>query len=121
MPPGADPVTARVGFEVQQDGSATLFVERGVRYTRSADARVARWFSEGQLDFVTFQELRQWIQTDLKGCYVSPPEASAPAGRHGEHRRMIAARELTDLQAVTDQLPANAQAVHLDEDGLFQQ
>jgi len=121
MPPGAHPATARVGFEVRQNGSATLFVERGVRFTRSADERVRRWFSGGQLDFGTFQELRQWIQTDLKGCYVSALDAPVPPRDQGEHGRIIAARELTDLEAVANQLPANAQAAHVDEDDLFQQ
>lgn len=122
MPPGASSARARVGFEVSApDGPATLFVERGIRYAGSANESVGRWFSEGQLEFGSFQELRRWIQSDLKACYTLPPDAQARTTSHSERGRVMTARELTNLEAVADQLPADTNALHIDEDDLFEQ
>ena len=122
MPPGASPATARVGVEVREhDGPATLFVERGIRFAGSAYESVSRWFSEGQLEFGSFQELRRWIQSDLKACYASPPDAQARTTSHGDRGGVMTARELTDLEAVADQLPGDTNALHIGEDDLFLQ
>lgn len=121
MPPGATLVRARVGFEVNEnDGKAMLFVERDILYAGSHES-VRRWLSEGQLEFGSFEELRRWIQEDLKACYLSPADAQAGSSSPSEGGRVMTAGELTDLEAVTDQLPRDTDALHIDEDGLFQQ
>lgn len=120
MPPGATPTTARVGFEVAAPGGpATLFVERGIQYAGSADESVGRWFAEGQLAFGSFQDLRRWIQHDLKACYASPDNGQSSTSSDGSPGRPLTAQELTDLEAVAHHLPADTNAVHIDEDDLF--
>jgi len=120
MPPGSTPATARVGIEVRAvDGSATLFVERGIQYTGRSEA-VRRWLADGHMAFGNFDQMRQWIQADLKACYASPVDSQGRASQR-EDSITPAAGELTDLRAVDRQLPKDPIAANIDENGLFQQ
>lgn len=122
MPPGATPARARVGFEVSEtDGTALLLVERGVQCIASSSEVVRRWLAEGQLEFPSFGELRRWIQSDLKACYPSSPDAQGRTTRPGERGLAMTAQELTDLGAVAGHLPTDTHAWYLDEDDLFQE
>ncbi len=120
MPPGSTPTTARVGVEVRAaDGTATLFVERGVQYAGPSDA-ARRWLADGHIEFDNFDQMRQWIQVDLKACYTSPADSQTRPTRR-EDSSTLAAGELTDLRAVDRQLPRGPTATNIDENGLFQQ
>ena len=120
MPPGSRPTTAKVGVEVRAaDGAATLLGARGVEYTGPSDA-ARGWLAAGQRDFGSVNDMRRWIQGDLKAAYLSVSGPHAGLDLQGG-RHELAARELTDLAAVEGQLPKNSVESHIDDEELFQQ
>lgn len=98
LPPGCDPPTARIGFELQPESpAACLLVDRGVTYDGPA-AGVREWLASGERHFPNFTELKNWIRGELAGCYNEPADdqfqpASGPACQVDPH-------QLTDLAEV---------------------
>ena len=78
LPPGSDPTSARVGFEVDPaSGQARLLVDRGVRY-EGPDAQIARWLAQGELRFEDFSLLCQWVRATLGATYDQPAAPGSP-------------------------------------------
>ena len=106
LPPGCIPPRARIGFEINPSGEATLLVDRDVNYRgRSNDVRA--WFSAGERRFSSIERLRAWIQDELGPLYRQ--DTGAPSVPIAPVRRQPG--ELTDLDAVTSTTPARTAAV----------
>lgn len=79
MPPGATPLRASVGFEVDaQSGEARLLVDRGITYS-GADDDVRQWFAAGEKTFEDFENLRAWITSTLQAAFCPPASPAAAA------------------------------------------
>jgi len=118
MPPGTQPVRARIGFEVNpNDGSALLLVDRGLNYT-GTHPEIREWIAAGYRWFPGFAELRRWLREVLAPAY-------GIAGSEGATRPIPSTAEppdpaqLTDLEAVHAQSPDAETPRYLDEEALF--
>jgi ATP-dependent Clp protease ATP-binding subunit ClpB len=97
LPPGSSPGRAMVGFEVDaSSGSASLLVQRGVRYAGSS-RDIAEWLRQGEKVFPSFESLRHWTSTTLAEAFgtETAQEADQP-----ECVRRLQAGQLTNLDAV---------------------
>jgi ATP-dependent Clp protease ATP-binding subunit ClpA len=104
LPPGCQPATARIGFEVHAR-EAILFVDKRIAYRGSSDA-IRSWLSAGEKRFASMDTLRRWIEREIgplllpDTCHGGP--APVPAMEPGE---------LTDIDAVAATAAAHATAV----------
>ena len=100
MPTGAQPPTARIGFQKNADGTISLLVERGVECT-GACPNTRQWLQEGELRAPDFSMLRGWIRSELRADYetASMSDAADITPRHSP-----TPETLTDLPAVRSQL-----------------
>ena len=64
------PQRGRVGFEVEPDGQAIIYVEKGVACD-SPSPSIRRWLAEGRLRFDSFDELCGWLHGDLAAAYAT--------------------------------------------------
>lgn len=109
MPPRATPRHAHVGFEIDQANSrAVIYVQFGV-VCPNASPVVAEWLRAGEKRFRDFQSLRMWVQRDLAADYA------ASVGRE----RSVG--DLTDMQAIREQVRDNDSPLFIDEGELVQQ
>lgn len=118
MPPGANPGNARVGFEVSsRDQSATLFVDRGIRYS-GGHTSVQRWLQAGELRCPSFRDLKAWIRNELGPCYGGSVSGH-PQAELQQASIAAAPADLTDLGVIRDELEGLTRQIFLDEDLLF--
>ncbi|MBT3380514.1 MAG: ATP-dependent Clp protease ATP-binding subunit [Lentisphaerae bacterium] len=109
MPQRASPRHAHVGFEVEPGtAKSILYVQYGVACP-NASPEVEQWFTTGEKHFPDFQSLRAWVQRELASVY------SASAG----NERSVS--DLTDMQAIRDQVADDDGPLFIDEDDLLQQ
>jgi len=106
MPQGATPSKARVGFCIDESGTTTLYVDRGVAYEPGEEAHpeVQAWFEQGERRFDSFAACVAWIRSRLAPCY----SARAPG-----------LEDLTDLEAVNAQIQKQDQPVRVDRETLY--
>jgi hypothetical protein len=94
LPPGCQPATGRIGFEVHTH-ETILFVDKGITYNGSSDA-VRSWLSAGEKRFAGIEGLRSWLELQIAPLFQADTDRdSVPAS--------AAAREpgaLTDIDAV---------------------
>lgn len=102
MPAGAKPERAKVGFKVNHDdGSAVLFVERGVSY-EGPDEDVCSWLRAGEKRFSSFTELKDWIRHTLASSYVQC--ANHPSELCDPHKVRTARRSAFAWTGLQDQM-----------------
>jgi hypothetical protein len=109
LPPGCNPPTARVGFEVHAS-EAILLVDKGVHYRGGSDA-VRAWLSAGEQRFAGIEDLKGWILHEIAPHLLPDPgleQPSAPIPSAPIPSRLPA--DLTDLEAVTATTTAHAAA-----------
>jgi hypothetical protein len=113
MPAGATPARARVGFEVRQsDGSAVLYVDRGVTYT-GANQDVRAWFEAGEKRFASFGDLHRWVRQELASSYAAHvPEPPAEARRP---------EDLTNIDEAAASLAKRDTPAYLNRDEMFEE
>lgn len=104
LPPGCTPSAARVGFEGNASG-AVLLVDKGVRYTGSSDD-VRAWLNAGERRFTGFDELRNWILSEIAPLFLAASDSEQTSSR----LRYGLPAELTDLDSVTATTAAHASA-----------
>jgi hypothetical protein len=115
LPPGCRPAIARIGFEVDHSSAATLYVDKGIVYRGDSDS-VRAWLDAGEKRFPGFDQLRNWIVSEVGPLYQSRTGDELPAGTSSpgiESRADPRGRqpgELTDLDAVTSTAGAHAVA-----------
>ncbi len=120
MPPGANPTHARIGFEVNRsDESATLFVDRGIAYSGTCTT-VRQWLRAGEHRSRSFADLKAWIRGELASCY-GVVEASRSDAEFHRPRVAVAPDDLTDLDAIRDELAGINGQVILDEAELLRE
>lgn len=100
MPPGASPTRARVGFQVNRDGSVFLYVDKGIQYSGSHPT-VREWLESGGRWFPSFAHLKRWVREVLRSCY--PPRVE----------------ELTDLAAIQQTMRQHGASLSASEEALF--
>jgi AAA domain (Cdc48 subfamily) len=105
LPPGCQPTTARIGFEIQPT-EAIVFIDKGIRYHGSSRA-LSAWLRQGEIRFHGIDDLKNWLQHEIGPLFQVDTES---AGR----RSSVSSRmpsDLTDLDAVTGTAAAHAAAV----------
>lgn len=68
MPPGTRPQFLRIGFEIDAEKHAFLLVDTGATYSGD-NQTVKKWLENGTKEFANFEELRHWIESELKPEY----------------------------------------------------
>ncbi len=105
LPPGCQPATGRVGFEVHAR-EAILFVDKGVTYRGSSEA-IGSWLSAGEKRFESMDSLRRWMEREIGPLLLADASQGLPTVA-------VAAREpgeLTDIDAVAATAASHATAV----------
>lgn len=117
MPPGVAPAAARVGFEVDSlSGRATLFVDKNLDYQGNSDV-VRHWLEEGRLEFADFDQLRDWIQNDLKAIYECSDTGDIDdSGQNLTGERTL--ESITDMSRLREELEMRNRP-QIDEESLF--
>jgi ATP-dependent Clp protease ATP-binding subunit ClpB len=119
MPSRCVPERARIGFEIDPDGTtAKLLVALGTRYD-GQDSSVAGWLRDGCKDFETFESLRDWIRGPLASVFQSASVASAE--RSAVEDGHVVTSQLTDMGAVSDGLRDQCHAMYLDEERVYEE
>ena len=121
MPAGASPTRARIGFEIDDSGFATLYVERGIQYS-GTNEEVREWFERGGKWFTDFDQLRRWIQGPLARAYRTgrANPSSLPQRPSARLQSSLRPEALTDMQAVRQGLEEQTPALFLDAAQLFE-
>ncbi len=104
LPPGCQPTTARVGFEIRS-AKAILFVDKGIRY-RGSSRSLGAWLRRGEMRFPGIGDLKNWIQHEIGPLFQADAQLAEPTPA-------ISPRtpgDLTDLDAVTSTAAAHATA-----------
>ncbi len=118
MPPGCDPDSADVGFEIDEEpGTARLLVKRGIRYSGGNPA-VREWLGAGVKQFPSFAALRDWIQGPL-GQAFNPQSAASGEPENGSPVTETAT-QLTDMAAVQAGIRDIHRPLYLEEFPLFE-
>jgi ATP-dependent Clp protease ATP-binding subunit ClpB len=118
MPPGCNPQTADVGFEIQENsGAAILYVSRGINYD-GADPEIQEWFVNGCKQFSSFSDLKNWVLGPLKQTFGFSLGhrnnlSDSPSQQSGS------ADQLTDIAAVHEGIQHIEKPLFVDEKDLF--
>jgi hypothetical protein len=105
LPPGCQPGTARIGFEIHP-AEAILFVDKGIRYDGISHV-LDEWLRNGELRFSALEDLRNWLRQEVGPLFrVSAPRVPAaplPAPLAPSPMGILRARpaDLTELDAIT--------------------
>ncbi len=75
LPPGCQPTTARVGFEIRS-ATAILFVDKGIRHHGSSRS-LGAWLRRGEMRFPGIGDLKNWIQ-QRRSSYPARSYRDAP-------------------------------------------
>ena len=119
MPPGSDPSSANIAFEVEErSGSARLLVSTGIRYSGTSQA-VREWLETGAKESPSFPVLIEWMRGPLAAAFDSRSAESGESSGGGNSSR--GSSELTDMSAVHDAIREIHRPLYLDEDRLFEQ
>lgn len=117
LPPGASPKRGMVGLEIDaHTGTATLLVQRGVRYS-GPSSEIAEWLRHGEKLFPSFELLREWFVSDLAESFNS--------GNTMEVVRAVAsaaplpAGDLTNLEAVKASMTGASAPHYVGEKEIF--
>ena len=68
MPASITPKFLKIGFETDASNQTLLHVDLGAAYSGSNQA-VREWLEHGTKEFANFEELRHWIESELKPEY----------------------------------------------------
>jgi ATP-dependent Clp protease ATP-binding subunit ClpB len=119
LPPGCQPDSSDIGFEVDVDsGRAFVLVRRDVTYSGNS-ADLSDWFAVGRREFSDFASLVRWIKGPLAGAYQTQ---STGGGQTLSRSPSTTAQpaDLTDLPAVIDGVRNSRQPEFISEDLLFE-
>lgn len=105
LPPGCQPATARIGFEVHAR-EAILLVDKGITYRGSSDV-IRSWLGAGEKRFASMDTLRRWIEREIGPLLL----ADASQGRPAVAPAAWEPGELTDIDAVAATAASHATAV----------
>jgi hypothetical protein len=115
LPPGCQPGTARIGFELHP-AEAILFVDKGIRYHGDSLA-LDEWLRNGEVRFPALEDLRAWLRREIApllgtDAALRPPGPLVPASLT---TRSVATRpampaDLTELDAVSSTAAGHAAA-----------
>lgn len=114
LPPGCQPGTARIGFEIHP-AEAILFVDKGIRYPGGSRA-VGEWLRHGELRFPALEDLRNWLRQEIGPLFLADapllPAAPVPLPPAPQPAGILRARpaDLTELDAVISTAAGHAAA-----------
>jgi hypothetical protein len=135
MPPGVSPPYARVGFQVCEDETVAVYVDKDVSCPTDAalPSSVATWIRQGEIHFEDFAGCVRWIRGPLASSYDrsrgnSEDDAGEPEAVDGQAVGDVGQRihpslsptSLTDLEAINQSLhESEDERVLLDNESLF--
>jgi ATP-dependent Clp protease ATP-binding subunit ClpB len=112
MPSGCFPARGDIGVEITANGSAKLFVSRGIQYSGD-NSEIREWFRAAEKTFASFAELKSWFQGTLAQAFNAVLEARGTGNIGGE-----AASGLTDMAAVRQGIQDMNPPLYIDENTL---
>ncbi|MGI8467324.1 MAG: AAA family ATPase [Pyrinomonadaceae bacterium] len=114
MPSGTTPKFMKIGFEVVADDRALLHVDLGAVYSGD-NQTIRQWFESGAMEFANFEELRHWIESELK------PEYEKVVVNGGIIQSPPVIESLSNFAEVNNAVPPKTTSVKINPKELFGQ